>query len=200
METILLTTQCRKASSPTDNVLPGRAFRLSPQQLELGSQKIALVDLMTVNVTNFSPLRGGRWRLPHRAFPSLSESGYTNVTRARGPPPSPQYGACTIGFLTGSPGGFWTEARGLAPVFRHGVRGPRTGFPRGFLGRFRQVSRQLTGRLQDHLAQGPMANDACEHSSLPSPMHYDQEAPPSCFLRPAVIPNLSYALRLTRGS
>ena len=63
-----------------------------------------------------------------------------------------------------------------------------------------QVLRQHTGRLQDELAQGPMANDACEHSSLPSPMHYDQEAPPSCFLRPAVIPELSYALRLTRGS
>ena len=129
------------------------------------------------------PLRGGRWwrRLPLRVSvtPTSQERGDLRLW------------ARTMGFLAGSPRGFCTTARGLArPVFRHGARCPLTGFLRRFLGRLRpgiEAAHRPAAGLTSTRAK---ANDACQHSFLPSPMlYYDQEAPPHCFLRPAVIPD-----------
>ncbi|EJK53399.1 hypothetical protein THAOC_27176 [Thalassiosira oceanica] len=107
------------------------------------------------------PLRGGRWRLPQRVFPSLLEGEYANVTERGDLRLCPRMGRAPLSLPSGFRKGLQLRLKRTSARYDR-PRVPLTGFPRGFL---------------EEGSQGP-TNNACGHNSTLISYARHPEAPP----------------------
>ena len=117
------------------------------------------------------PLRGGRWRLPHRVFPSLLEGEYANATERGDLRLRPRMGPAPLSLPSGFGGGFQLRLKRTSARYdraRRPLDRVSGGVLRGRLQATHYGSAQACSRTNTHKDHGPtMPAGTTPHPHLP---------------------------------